>query len=87
MDMQESKAINWPSNYNAETQKESEGSRRGADLHPNVSFEVDGWQKSRSWNLKAPLPRERLGGIGPSLYTWKDYKSWAEHVRRNWSEK
>ena len=32
MDMQKSKAINWTSDYNAETQEESEGSRRGADF-------------------------------------------------------
>ncbi len=86
MDMQKSKAINWTRHYNAETQKESEDSGRGANLHPNVSFEIDGWQKYRSWNLKAPLPRQCLGGIDPSLYRWNDYKSWAEHVRRNWSE-
>ena len=87
MDNQRSKEINWTRDYNAETQKESENSRRGADLHPIGLSVVDGWQKYRRWNPKAPLPRERLGGIDPSLYTWKDYKSWAEQVRRNWSEK
>ncbi len=86
MDMQESKAINWTRDYNAETQKESEDSRRGANLHPNVSFEVDGWQKYRSRNLKAPLPRERLGGIDPSLYTLNGYRNWTQQVKRNWSE-
>jgi hypothetical protein len=54
MDMQKSKAINWTRDSNAETQKESKDSRRGANFHPNVSFEIDGWQKYRSWNLKAP---------------------------------
>ena len=86
MDMQKSKEIKWPGDYNAVTQKESKDSRRRANLHPNISFEIDGWQKYRSCNPKASLPRERLGGIDPSLYTCKDYKSWAEHVRCNWTE-
>ena len=71
MDMQKSKEINWTRDDNAETQKESEDSRRGADLHPNGSSAMDG---------------ERRGGIDPSLYTLKGYRSWARQVKRNWSE-
>jgi len=83
MDMQESKEINWPSDYNAETQEDS---RCGADLHPNGLSAVYGWQKHRRRISKAPLPRERLGGSAPSLYTLNVYTSWAEQVRRNWPE-
>ncbi len=86
MDMQKSKEIKWPGGYNAETQKKSKDSIRRANSYPNISFEIDGWQKYHSCNPKAALPREQLGGIDPSLFTCKDYKSWAEHVRRNWSE-
>ncbi len=86
MDMQKSKEINWTRDDKAETQKKSEDSRRGADLRPNGLSELDGWQKYRSWNPKAALRGERLGGIDPSLYTWTDYRSWAEHVWRNWYE-
>ncbi len=42
-----------------------------ADLHPNGSSAMDG---------------ERRGGIDPSLYTLKGYRSWARQVKRNWSE-
>lgn len=84
--MQKGKEINWPRDYNAKTQKESEDSRRGVDVHSKGLSVVDGWRKYRRWKPKAPSPSERLGGSDPSLYTWKDYRSWAEQVRRNWSE-
>ncbi len=86
MDIQKSKEINWTRDDNAVTQKESEDSRRGADLDPNGPSAVDIWQQYRGWNRKAPAPKERRDGIYRSLYTWNDYKSWAELVRRNWSE-
>ena len=60
-----------PKSKNAETQEESEDSAREADLHPNGSSAMDG---------------ERRGGIDPSLYTLKGYRSWAAQVKRNWSE-
>ena len=86
MDMQKSKEINWTRDYNAVTQKESEDSRRGADLHPNGPSAVDIWQQYRGWNRKAPAPKERHGGIDPSLYTLNGYTSWTEWVKSNWSE-
>ena len=86
MDMQKSKEINWTRDYNAVTQKESEDSRGGADLHPNRSSAVDIWQQYRGWNRKAPAPKERRGGIDRSLYTLNGYTSWTELVKRNLSE-
>ncbi len=86
MDMQKRKEINWTRDYNAETQKESEDSRRRADLHPNGSSAVDIWQQYRGWNRKAPAPKERRGGIDRSLYTLNGYTSWTEWVKGNWSE-
>ncbi len=86
MDMWKNKEINWTGDYNAVTQKESEDSRGGADLHPNRSSAVDIWQQYRGWNRKAPAPKERRGGIDPSLYTWKGYRNWTEQIKRNWSE-
>ncbi len=86
MDMQKSKEINWTGDDNAETQKESEDSRRRADLHPNGPSAVDIWQRYRGWNRTAPAPKERRGGIDRSLYTLNGYTSWAEWVKGNWSE-
>jgi len=76
--MQESK--------NAETQEESEDSAREADLHPKGSSAVAGWEQYRSWISKACVPRERRGGIDPSLYTLNGYRNWTQQVKRNWSE-
>ncbi len=86
MDIQKSKKINWTSDDNAVTQKESEDSRRRADLHPNGPSAVDIWQQYRGWNRKAPAPKELPGGIYRSLYTWEGYTSWTEQVKRNWPE-
>ena len=68
------------------TQSESVDSGRGADLHSNGSSDVDTWQQYRKWVCKAPVPKERRGGIDPSLYTWKGYRNWTEQIKRNWSE-
>ena len=86
MDMQKSKEINWARDDNAVTQKESEDSRREADLHPNSPSAVDIWQQYRGWNRKAPAPKERRGGTYRSLYTWEGYRRWMDQVKRNWSE-
>ena len=84
--MQESKEITWPSDHSAETLEESEDSGREADLHPNSSSDVDVVQHWYRWISKAPVPRQRRGGIDPSLYTWRGYRNWTEQVKRNWSE-
>lgn len=84
--MQESKEISWNSDYSTETQDESEDSSREADVHQNGSSDPDGWQQYRRWISKAPVPKQLRGGIDPSLYTWKGYRSWTEQVKRNWSK-
>ena len=84
--MQESKETSWATDFDAERQEESQDSRREADVQSNDSSDPDGWQQYRKWISKAPVPRQRRGGIDPSLYTWKGYRNWAEQVKRNWSE-
>ena len=84
--MQESKEVTWASDYSADSQEEAEDSGSDASLQPNGSSEVDGWQQYRRWISKAPVPKERRGGIDPSLYTWKGYRNWTEQVKRNWSD-
>ncbi len=84
--MQESKEISWASDHDAEGQEESQDSGREADQKSNDSSDPDGWQQYRRWISKAPVPRQRRGGIDPSLYTWKGYRNWTEQVKRNWSE-
>jgi hypothetical protein len=84
--MQKSKDISWNSDYSAEAPDESEGSGPDADVRQNGSSDPDGWQQYRRWISKAPVPKQRRGGIDPSLYTWKGYRNWTEQVKRNWSE-
>ena len=48
--------------------------------------DADGWQQYRRWISKAPAPKSRRGGIDPSLYTWKGYRSWTEQVKRDWND-
>ncbi len=84
--MQESKETSWASDHDAERQEESQDSGHGADEQANSSSDPDGWQQYRRWISKAPVPRQRRGGIDPSLYTWKGYRNWSEQVKRNWTE-
>ena len=84
--MQESKEVSWANNYEADSQDESQDSAREADTNRNGSSDPDGWQQYRRWISKAPVPKQRRGGIDPSLYTWKGYRNWTEQVKRNWSD-
>jgi len=84
--MQESKEISWTGDYSADSQDESQDSGRETDTQTNGSSDPDGWQQYRRWISKAPVPKQRRGGIDPSLYTWKGYRSWTEQVKRNWSD-
>ncbi len=83
--MQESKESSWASDYEADSEEQSQGSGREADVQRNGSSDPDGWQQYRNWISKAPVPQKRRSGIDPSLYTWKGYRSWTELVKRNWS--
>lgn len=47
--------------------------------------DADGWQQYRRWISKAPAPKTRRSGIDPALYSWKGYRDWTDHVRRNWA--
>ena len=84
--MQESKNINWANGHSVDSKAESEDPSREADKPTNGSSDPDGWQQYRKWISKAPVPKQRRGGIDPSLYTWKGYRNWTEQVKRNWSD-
>ncbi len=80
--MQDSKEINWGSDYDAET-ADTDADVQAAEP---TEGEKDGWQQYRRWISKAPAPNRRRGGVDPSLYTWKGYRDWTEQVKRNWSD-
>ncbi len=79
--MQDSKDISWDSEVRAD---QDTGSAPDSQAVPDR--EQDGWQQYRKWISKAPAPKGRRGGIDPTLYTWKGYRSWTEQVKRNWSD-
>ncbi|MFQ5547149.1 MAG: hypothetical protein ACE5FV_02565 [Woeseia sp.] len=83
--MHETKEISFKNDYD-DAQEEPDNSRRAENRQANGSLDVDGWQQYRRWISKAPVPKQRRSGIDPSLYTWKGYRSWAEQVKRNWSD-
>jgi hypothetical protein len=84
--MQESKDISWASDYDAGSKEESNVSAGAPGTQSNGASDPDGWQQYRRWISKAPVPRQRRGGIDPSLYSWKGYRNWTEQVKRNWSD-
>ena len=83
--MQDSKGKGWSSQIVRESESDSITVER-ADAVDTSSPESDGWQQYRRWISKAPAPRGRRTGVDPSIYTWKGYRSWADQVKRNWSD-
>ena len=84
--MQDSKEITWASDHSAEGEEDPQAKDREIGVHAGDKPNADGWQQYRRWISKAPAPRSRRTGVDPSLYTWKGYRSWAEQVKRNWSD-
>ncbi len=84
--MQDSKDINWQSDYAADAAKEADTPDAEAEARNSGNGESDGWQQYRRWISKAPAPQRRRTGVDPSLYTWKGYRDWTEQVKRNWSD-
>jgi len=84
--MQDRNGRNWGNGFSAANRGEAVVVDDIREDQPNAAA-GDGWQQYRRWISKAPAPRQRRGGIDPSLYTWKGYRTWTEQVKRNWPEK
>jgi hypothetical protein len=89
--MQDSKEMSWAHDYAADHKSDADD----AEVESNESVvrvvdkaaaDADGWTQYRRWISKAPAPRGRRTGIDPTLYTWRGYRSWAEQVKRKWSD-
>lgn len=84
--MQHSKQKDWASEaVGAERSRQDRGNRESS-LHSGDASDRDGWQQYRKWISKTPAPKNRRSGLDPALYTWKGYRSWTEHVKRNWTD-
>ena len=89
--MQDSKEMSWVHDYATEHKSDDDEAANGTDdritdVAKKVATENDGWSQYRKWISKAPAPRGRRSGIDPTLYTWRGYRSWAEQVKRKWTE-
>ncbi|HNP37519.1 MAG TPA: hypothetical protein PKK10_16855 [Woeseiaceae bacterium] len=83
--MPDTKKVKWIDNYTDESSSSNDPETAMPPTTPAAN-DADGWQQYRRWISKAPAPRARRGGMDPSLYTWKGYRSWSEKVKRNWSD-
>ncbi len=45
-----------------------------------------GWDGYSSWLNRGQKPNGRHAAITKSLYTWSNYKSWADKVRSSWDD-
>jgi len=46
----------------------------------------NGWDGYASWLNRGQKPNGRHAAITKSLYTWSNYKSWADKVRSSWDD-
>jgi hypothetical protein len=46
----------------------------------------NGWDGYGSWLNRGQKPNGRHAAITKSLYTWSNYKSWADKVRSSWDD-
>jgi hypothetical protein len=46
----------------------------------------NGWDGYSSWLNRGQKPNGRHAAITKSLYTWSNYKSWADKVRSSWDD-
>lgn len=84
--MHDTKEQGWAREATEGGHGERETPDRHSALHTGDAAEADGWQQYRKWISKSPAPRVRRTGLDPNLYTWKGYRTWSEHVKRNWND-
>jgi hypothetical protein len=82
--MPDSKHMRWDQNFGTDAGQEPKETPLAAN--EPAANDADGWQQYRRWISKAPAPKTRRSGIDPSLYSWKGYRDWTDHVRRNWAK-
>ena len=82
--MPDSKHIKWVDRFGTDAEHDSELQDAMVDNAPPAANDADGWQQYRRWVSSAPAPTVRRAGIDPSVYTWKGYRDWSDHVKRNW---
>jgi hypothetical protein len=49
--------------------------------------DISGWEAYRRWLTRVQTPEKQRTPLDPGLYTWKGYRNWSDHVRREWDAK
>ena len=57
----------------------------GTHREPSPAGDPDGTDAYASWLDRAQRARARQAAITRNLYTWSNYKSWADQVRDSWA--
>ena len=78
--------MRWDANFGTDAEAKAKAGDATLDANEPAANDADGWQQYRHWISKAPTPKGRRSGIDPSLYSWKGYRDWSDHVRRNWAK-
>ncbi len=78
--------MKWADSFGTEAEQKPKTGDAALDGNEPAANDADGWQQYRRWISKAPAPRSRRSGIDPSLYSWKGYRDWSDHVKRNWTK-
>lgn len=47
---------------------------------------ADGWEAYSSWLSRIQKTGGRHSAITRNLYSWNNYKNWAEKIRNSWEE-
>lgn len=71
--------------YNVDTTAERDGGSQSPSNGTNRRA-GNGTETYPSWLNRGQKPNGRHAAITKSLYTWSNYKSWADKVRGSWND-
>lgn len=72
--------------YNADTTAERDGGSPSPTTGAKPARAGNGLDSYASWLNRGQKPNGRHAAITKSLYTWSNYKSWADKVRSSWDD-
>ena len=72
--------------YNVDTTAERDGGSQSSGNGTKHTRGGNGVDTYPSWLNRGQKPNGRHAAITKSLYTWSNYKSWADKVRSTWDD-
>jgi hypothetical protein len=79
--MTEAKTVNLDTTAERDSTSQSRADAAGKPVKAGT-----GWDGYSSWLNRGQKPNGRHAAITKSLYTWSNYKSWADKVRSSWDD-